>query len=54
MQGTLEHMILESSPASDMIQVDEGVEAALECGGMLGSQGSLTTKACPEEGEGRG
>lgn len=53
MQGTLEHMILESSPASDVIQVDEGVEWALECGRMLGSQGPLT-RACPEEGEGMG
>lgn len=54
MQGTLEHMILESSPASDVIQVDKGVEGALECGGMLGCQGPLTTRACSEEGEAKG
>lgn len=46
-------MILESSLASDVIQVDEGVEGALECGGMLGSQEPLT-RACSEEGVGRG
>ena len=38
-------MILESSLASDVIQVDEGVEGALACGGDAGVPGATHNKS---------
>lgn len=54
MQGILDHMILEPSPVSNLIQADKRVEGALERRGMLGSQVPHIITACPEERKGRG